>query len=208
MQLFQRSKQFLGVAGVLLLVLILLTSCQNTLVLEPSPQPPTATLPIVPSRVVTLSNDTPLPRMPTPSLEVTMPAGPKVTLKGDVSVNLRGGPGSLYPIVGRVATGTTFVALARSEHGEWLLLAVPDTPGGKAWIYAAYTDYNPSLHPLPVAIAAQPGALMQEPVTATPGSSNNAAQSPSMEIVRANLELPRLPLTFVETADMINSPTG
>ncbi len=171
MQIYRRSKQFLVVLGMLLLILIPLTSCQNTPVIEPSPKPPTATLPIVPSRVVTLSNDTPFPGTPTPSLKVNSPAGPKLTLKGDGFVNLRSGPGALYPIVGRVATGTSFVVLARSEHDEWLLLAYPDTPGGKAWVYAAYTDYNPSLHPLPVATAVPPGALMQEP--AAPDLSNN-----------------------------------
>jgi hypothetical protein len=129
-------------------------------------------------------------------------------LKGDGFVNLRSGPGSLYPIVGRAANGTTFVVLARSEHGEWLLLAFPDTPDGKAWVYAAYTDYNPSLHPMPAVTAAPPDGSVQEPATATPGLANHSMQSGAIEKVRADLELARLPLVFVETTDMANSPTG
>ena len=195
-----------------LLLVFLLVGCSSPTAInqtqQPSTQPPTVTPPLVPSRIVTLSNNTLLPRTPTPSLVVIEPAGPKVTLKGDGVVNLRGGPGTLYSIVGRVTTGTTFVALSRSEHGEWLLLAYPDTPGGKAWVYAAYTDYNPSLHLLPVAIAPQPGASLQEPAIVTPTFPNNSTPPSAIEILRASLDLPKSPLFLVETTDMINSPTG
>ncbi len=44
MLIFCRSKQFLVVSGMLLLVLILITSCQNTPVMTPSLHSPTATL--------------------------------------------------------------------------------------------------------------------------------------------------------------------
>lgn len=175
---------------------------------QPLPQPQTATPPLVPSHVVTLSNNPSLPRTSTPSLVVNEPAGPIVTVKGDDFVNLRSGPSPLNPVVGRAATGTTFVVLARSEHGEWLLLAYPDTPGGKAWVYTAYTDYNPSLHPLPVAIAPQPGESLQEPVIVTPTFPTYSTPPSAIEILRASLGLPQSPLFLVETTDMINSPTG
>jgi len=129
-------------------------------------------------------------------------------LKGDGFVNLRSGPGAIYPIVGRVQSGTSLVVLARSEHGEWLLLEYPDTPGGQAWVYAAYTDYQPSLHPLPVATAAPFGVSAQEPAVAAPGLSANSDQASAIEKTRSDLELPTLPLTFVEMTNRINSPTG
>lgn len=61
MQLFQRNKLFLVVLGILLLVLILLVSCQNKPVVKPSPQPPTAISPSVPSAMTTADATTPHP---------------------------------------------------------------------------------------------------------------------------------------------------
>ncbi|HEX2926202.1 MAG TPA: hypothetical protein VHP38_08090, partial [Ruminiclostridium sp.] len=69
MLLYRRRKQFLLVLSMLLLVLIPFTSCQRIPAVEHTPQLPTATLPVVPSRVVTLSSSAPLPNTPTPSLE-------------------------------------------------------------------------------------------------------------------------------------------
>lgn len=70
MQLFQYSKQFLVIWVTLLLVLIPLVSCLNTPP-QPSLQPPTATLSIVRSRVITLATSTPLPITPTTSFVPT-----------------------------------------------------------------------------------------------------------------------------------------
>lgn len=196
---------------IFLCIVFLLTGCSeptaNHQTQQPSP-PPTATFPLVPSRVVTLSNETPLPTTIRPSLGVTEPTGPMVTLKGDGFVNLRSGPSPLNPIVGRAASGATFVALAQSEHGDWLLLSFPDTPGGKAWVYTAYTDYQPALHPLPVAAPAQPGAPAQAQTTLTPGIATRCNLAGVIENIQLALALPRHPLTFVETSRMINSPTG
>ena len=142
----------------LLSLLVLLAGCAAPEIVRAPQitQAATSTLPAMPSRVVTLSNATPLPVTPSSSPAVTAPAGVAVTLKGDGAVNLRSGPGATYAVIARAATGTRFTAVARSEHGEWLLLASPDLPGGQAWIYAAYTDYDPADHPLPAATAVQP----------------------------------------------------
>jgi uncharacterized protein YraI len=87
---------------------------------------------------------------------VTLPGGAVlVTVSGEQSVNLRGGPGALYPIVTRVANGSKWPAVARSEMGEWLLLESEALPGGQGWIFVGLTDYNPDLQPLPVATPAQ-----------------------------------------------------
>jgi hypothetical protein len=56
MQNFRPSKQFLVFLGILLFVSIILVSCQNTPVVKPSPQPPTATLPSVLGAVTTATS--------------------------------------------------------------------------------------------------------------------------------------------------------
>lgn len=84
MQRFRLSKQFLVVFGMLLFVLILLASCQTTPVVKPSPQPPTATLPLVTSEVTTANaTATPSPTEALPTQTeaiVTSTATPSVAV--------------------------------------------------------------------------------------------------------------------------------
>lgn len=122
--------------------------------LPPTEPPPMATFTTIPTRVVTLAKATLVPATPTPTIAVTLPDGAVlVTLGGEQSVNLRAGPGTLYPIVLRVTSGTSWPAVARSEMGEWLLLASPEIPGGQAWVYVGITNYSPDAFPLPAATA-------------------------------------------------------
>ncbi len=128
-----------------------------------------------------------------------------MTVKGDDLVNLRSGPSPLNPVVGRAATGTTFVVLARSEHGEWLLLAYPDTPGGKAWVYTAYTD---TILPSSPSRGYRPAARR---ITARTSDRNTNFSHlfNSTECHRniAGFFRPAsITIVLVETTDMINSP--
>jgi hypothetical protein len=136
--------------GLLLILVLILAGCSS-----PTPTntllPPTVAIQSLPTQVVTLSNDTPVPTTPTPSSEVTAPDGPEVILKGDEFVNLRSGPGPRFPILLRADNGTSFVVLASSPTGNWLLLATPDIPGGQAWVYIEYTDFDLTAHSLLIA---------------------------------------------------------
>lgn len=136
--------------GLFLILVLILAGCSS-----PTPMntllPPTVAIQSLPTRVVTLSNDTPVPTTPTPQTEVTAPDGPKVILKGDEFVNLRSGPGPIFPILLRAANGSNFVVLASSPKGEWLLLFTPDIPCGQAWVYIEYTDFDLAAHSLPIA---------------------------------------------------------
>ena len=136
--------------GLFLMLVFFLAGCSS-----PAPTntllQPTVAIQSLPTQVVTLSNDTPVPTTPTPSPEVIVPDGPKVILKGDEFVNLRSGPGTRFPIILRADNGSSFVVLASSPKGEWLLLSTPDIPGGQAWVYIEYTDYDLTEHALPIA---------------------------------------------------------
>jgi WD40 repeat protein len=66
------------------------------------------------------------------------------------AANVRSGPGTLYPRLGQVQPGEVIEATGKTESGDWLQIRYPDAPDGKAWIFAALTDYDQSNHSLPV----------------------------------------------------------
>lgn len=49
------------------------------------------------------------------------------------NLNLRGGPGTNYPVVGRISEGDTVPVIGRSEDSSWLQI---QHEGGTAWITA------------------------------------------------------------------------
>lgn len=136
--------------GLFLILVFILAGCSSP-TLPNTPLPPTVAIQSLPIQVVTLTNATPVPTTPTPSPEIVVPDGPKVILKGDEFVNLRSGPGPRFPILLRADNGSSFGVLASSPTGKWLLLATPDIPGGQAWVYIEYTDFDLAAHPLPIA---------------------------------------------------------
>ena len=58
-------------------------------------------------------------------------------LGSDEYVNLRSGPGTLYPIMATHPTSQPVEALAINSTGEWVMLAYPDSETQKAWVYSA-----------------------------------------------------------------------
>jgi hypothetical protein len=136
-------------------LLLLLWGCTAPELLPP-PQPTAGTVPPFtprPSREVTLPTTAQPERSVTPAPGATLPAGVALTLRGEGTVNLRSGPGTIYPVVARLGSGAPVWAIARVERGDWLLVTAPELPGGQAWVYAPYTDYDAALQPLPVATA-------------------------------------------------------
>jgi uncharacterized protein YraI len=92
----------------------------------PSPVPPTSTA----APTTTPTNEPPTaepePSTITPTAE---PQQPRAVADGDV--NLRGGPGKAYPVVGKLLAGQEAEILGRNASGDWWQLA---WPGGKqAW---------------------------------------------------------------------------
>jgi hypothetical protein len=80
--------------------------------LTPTPEPPT---------------DTPEPPTVTPTPE---PQQPRAV--ADADVNLRGGPGKAYPVVGKLLSGQEVEILGRNTSGDWWQLAW--TGGKQAWV--------------------------------------------------------------------------
>ena len=71
-------------------------------------------------------------RRPTSTPRPTVAARPSFTVARD-AVNARSGPGTNYPIVGRVTRGQTFTPDGRNRAGDWLRF---NSTAGQVWVYA------------------------------------------------------------------------
>jgi hypothetical protein len=117
---------------------------------------------------------TPTPRVsPTPT--------PAPTLAGRVTadqVNVRGGPGTAYPIIAKLAAGTDLQVIGRTETGDWLQVCCPAGKDAESWVSAELVlvdlPNSKALTALPVVAAPPPPAA---PVAAGgPGAARSAAE--------------------------------
>jgi uncharacterized protein YraI len=102
---------------------------------------------------LTPSTSTPLPEptenLPaltnTPAYLIQVP----VTLNG---LNLRGGPGLLYPSLGTFAEGTPVLTLGMVPDGSWIKVRAPLSGGGSVdgWMFAEFLDLSALNTALPV----------------------------------------------------------
>lgn len=101
-----------------------------------------------------------IPTVDIPTVTST-PSGPMVTVKaglGEDFVNVRSGPGGVYPRIGVLLLGQKVPAKGRSPGGEWIMIEYPGVPGGVGWVYAARVDVTPGAE-LPI---------VEPPPTVTP----------------------------------------
>lgn len=64
--------------------------------------------------------------------------------------NLRAGPAIEHDVVGTISNGTWYAVFGQHEFFPWILIAYPDAPGGRAWVYADLVTLNVSLGQVPV----------------------------------------------------------
>ncbi len=94
---------------------------------------------------------------------------------GTQRLNVRSGPGTGYPVVGSLASGSQVTATGRNAGADWLRIADANLPGGTGWASAAYLTVQGNVTDLPVADtpAAQPATPnLGEPQLAQPATSN------------------------------------
>lgn len=100
----------------------------------PTPMPPTATP--TPTLAPT---DTPSPS-PTPA--------PAASVTGD-SINVRSGPGTVYPVVAQAKKGEALPVVSRTQDGVWLEVTLAD--GKQGWVSAKLVTLNVPVESLPIA---------------------------------------------------------
>ena len=71
------------------------------------------------------------------------PTGPTVTING--TMNVRGGPGTNYPITGAAMAGQQYAALSRNAAGDWWQI---EYEGRLAWVYGGLS--TPRGRPRPI----------------------------------------------------------
>lgn len=101
---------------------------------------------------------------PTPVVEQAQsPVTPGVsTATANRSANLRGGPGTNYPVVGGVRGGQTLAIVAKNDTGDWYR-----TESGQ-WIAAFLVNNAPSNIAAPAQASSVPAQPVVEPPTPTP----------------------------------------
>lgn len=97
---------------------------------------------------------------PSPTPQPTATPVPAITLLQNM--NIRGGPGTNYPVVGAGAPGDTATIVGRNDDGSWLQIEVPNVAGGVAWIYGPLVQIDGNAEAIAVAQAPPP------PPTPTP----------------------------------------
>ncbi|HEY2982383.1 MAG TPA: hypothetical protein VGJ22_14455 [Anaerolineales bacterium] len=84
------------------------------------------------------SNTSPAPTLPPPTLALPPTAcSPIVTTT--TAANVRGGPGTAYPILGFIPLGGTAPLAGRNDANTWWYIGFPAGPGGHAWIAQSIT---------------------------------------------------------------------
>ncbi|MBX7233857.1 MAG: SH3 domain-containing protein [Caldilineales bacterium] len=97
-----------------------------------------------------ISTDTPQPTAtptstPLPQAEVIVE-----------TLNLRGGPDTTYPVMGKAARGETLTVLARSQDGSWLEVQKAD--GKTVWVAARLVQLSAPVETLAVSVHTPPTA--------------------------------------------------
>jgi len=70
---------------------------------------------------------------------------------GSQRLNVRSGPGTAYPIIASVASGTPLTTTARNADAEWIRVEGTDLPGATGWVSARYLTLEGHGQDLPVA---------------------------------------------------------
>lgn len=93
-----------------------------------------------------------------PTATTRPPAQAQRATVTSVSLNVRGGPGSNFPVIGLLRRGDVVTVLGQNPNSYWLYVRLPG--GGEGWIARPYTDFTGSA---PVINVVPP-----PPATATP----------------------------------------
>jgi heat shock protein HslJ len=77
-----------------------------------------------------------------PEVELLAPDSgvPTGTVVAPNGVNIRSGPGTVYPIAGWAPNGVTGEIIGRSADGQWWAAPYTGSPGGMGWVAGAYVQ--------------------------------------------------------------------
>lgn len=123
---------------------------------------------------------TPTPQPPTP--EPTQETAPEPQENGPVTVtvnqnmNVRGGPGTNYPVLGTAPAGASSTVVGRNGDSSWLQVEYPPGSSNTAWVFAQLVTV--SGNPESVAVAQAPAAPAQPAAQPQPQQEQQPAPAP------------------------------
>ncbi len=125
---------------------------------------------------------------PTPPGETATPSGPPMAVT-TTDLNVRGGPGQEYPILGLLPVNTQVELSGQNPDGSWWQIVYPPDSGERAWIYAPFTRPSDAesvpvvetpIPPTPTNTpTVTPTATASPTRTATPTSTPTATPTPT-----------------------------
>lgn len=148
----------------------------------PAPEPPA---PDLPTATPTTEPPAPVPPPPDPPTATPTIAIPHGIVSAPVSVNVRTGPDTEYPIARVSARGSRLEVVGRSLDGEWWHVRVADIAGGVGWVSTIYLETQNTANvpvvqapPLPPTITPSPTATRTPAPVSPPTSSLDWRASP------------------------------
>jgi uncharacterized protein YgiM (DUF1202 family) len=96
----------------------------------PTPIAPLSSTPDTSSPTPVESTET----LPTPTPAGQQPAGSDPMVMALVGLNVRSGPGTGYPVIGRLVEGQTAPITGRNPQGTWWQIVYPSDQGQRGWI--------------------------------------------------------------------------
>jgi hypothetical protein len=157
----------------------------------PTPEPPTAT----PEAEAPASGDE-------PELEVPTAEAGDPTLTSIVDLRVRGGPGTVYPIIGVLRNGASVRIVGKSSDGFWWKIECPPGTGNECWSSAA-AQFGAATNTDGVSVAAAPPP---PPPTAT-HEATTVAQTTATASASATAPSGASP-TPTQTGGPMSSPTA
>ena len=92
---------------------------------SPTPVAQSTEVSPIPTPVADMEESTPVSVLPTPTTAAT------VSASASSNLNLRGGPGTNFPVVGSLPAGSSVTVVGRNEDGSWLVI---ETASSTAWL--------------------------------------------------------------------------
>ncbi len=156
--------------------------------IPPTSAPPTAT-----------PTDTPVPPTatatpePTPTATFTPVPVPRVGAESQ-ELNVRQGPGTNYPVVGRMAQQESAIVLGRNEAGSWWQVILED--GTEGWVVASLVETNGPMDAVEIALNVAPPPQQAPAPVATAAPAPNPAPAPAATAAPAPAPQPGTPFTI------------
>jgi hypothetical protein len=123
------------------------------------------------------------------------------------SLNVRGGPGTAYPIVGSLNGGDSLPLIGQMAGGEWLQVDFPPAGG---WVHSSLVDVNVDLATVPV-VEDLPTPPPAPAPTATPGSEQSGEMGIEFTVEGQTYTMPcgsPLPAGAVCICNCVAAPAG